>query len=137
MLNLPPIFSLKSFSFNKQTVNGYTDTTTAKYEGTISIDVYGKWISPEEIDEIANVLGKQCFKENIALSIEKAEEVVTSATTKLSNLERIDKSQSDNLWEIKNTFDDIQKNYAGLSPYKKTIKLFEISRMMQDGGLCK
>jgi hypothetical protein len=69
--------------------------------------------------------------------MEKAQEVISMSTAKLSNLERIDKSQSDNLWEIKNTFDEIQKTYASLSPYKKTIKLFEIFRMLQDGGLCK
>lgn len=138
MLNLPPIFSLKSFSFDKQkSANGYSDTTVAKYEGSITIDVYGKWISTAEIEEISDILGKKCFKEKVPLSMEKAQEVISLATAKSSNLERIDKSQSDNLREIKNTFDTMQKTYGGLSPYKKTIKLFEIFRMLEDGGLCK
>ncbi|MEI7563467.1 MAG: hypothetical protein WCJ39_07690 [bacterium] len=137
MLNLPPIFSLKSFTFNKEKPASYSDTTTAKYAGTIRIDVYGRGISQGEIDEISEVLGESCFKEKTKLSLEKAQEVVSLTTTKLSNLERIDKSQSDNLREIKNTLSEIKKTYEGISPYKKTIKLFEIFRTLQDGGLCK
>ena len=83
------------------------------------------------------MLGKNCFDDGKPMSVSTASDKVSASIAKLSSLERIDKTQSDNLWEIKNSIDTIKSTYDGLSPYKKTIKLFEVYRTLQDGGLCK
>jgi len=91
----------------------------------------------QEIDDIASVLGETCFANAQKMSVELSIQQVTTDITKISNINRIDKTQSDDLRELKDNLEKIQKDYATLSPYKKTIKLFEIYRMLNEGGLCK
>ena len=136
VLNMPPIFSIKEFTFDK-VKSLFADATNAKYQWKITIEVYGKGIKESEIQEIATVLGTACFQDPKPISVENAVSTVTSDLTQLSNLNRIDKAQSDNLRELKNTLEAIQKEYPDLSPYKKTIKLFEVYRMINEAGLCK
>jgi peptidoglycan hydrolase CwlO-like protein len=66
------------------------------------------------------------------MSVEQALSSVNDMITKLSNLSRIDKSQSDDLRQLKDDLEKLQTTYADLSPYKKIIKLFEVWRMIND-----
>jgi len=56
---------------------------------------------------------------------------------KLSDVNKIDKSYGDNLRELKGIVDQLNTDFPTLSNYKKTIKLFELYRMLSDAGLCK
>ena len=56
---------------------------------------------------------------------------------KLSDVNKIDKSYADNLRELKGLVQQLDTDYSTLSNYKKTIKLFELYRMLSDAGLCK
>jgi hypothetical protein len=71
------------------------------------------------------------------MSVDNALQSVTSAITKLSDLTRIDKAQSDDLRQLKANLEKMQTEYAALSPYKQTIRLFETYRMVDEAGLCK
>jgi len=51
---------------------------------------------------------------------------------KLSEISTTDKSHGDNLWELKTIVEEMDNNYSKLSNYKKTIKLFELYRMLFD-----
>jgi hypothetical protein len=70
------------------------------------------------------------------LSIQVALDLITSTLKKLSSFDKIDKSQNDNLWQLKNLLEKINSDYPNLTNYKKVIKLFEIYRMIDDAGLC-
>ena len=59
--SLPPVFSLKEFTFDKVKTQLFTDDQTAKYQGNVTIQVYGRGVSQPEIDAIAAVLGNKCF----------------------------------------------------------------------------
>jgi len=71
------------------------------------------------------------------MSADIALQQVNSMITKISNLDRIDKTQSDDLRQLKSNLEKVQTDYPTLSPYKKTVKLFEIYRMINEAGLCK
>jgi len=137
ILNLPPLFSIKSFTFDKVTTPFFTDANATKYQGKITIEVYGRGVSEKEINDIAQVLGDKCFADQQPMSVDLALSTVTSMISKVSNLTRIDKSQSDDLRQLRDNLTQAQKDYPDLSPYKKVIKLFEVWRMINDAGLCK
>jgi hypothetical protein len=135
--NLPPLFSIKAFTFDKVTTPYFTDVTNTKYQGKITIEVYGRGISSGEIDEIAGVLGNKCFGNAQDMSVDQALSSVNDMITKMSDLSKIDNSQSNDLWQLKSNLEALQKTYPDLSPYKKVVKLFEVWRMINDAGLCK
>lgn len=137
VLNLPPVFSLKEFTFDKVKTQLFTDAQSAKYNGKVTIQVYGRGISAAEIDAIATVLGDKCFEGDQKMSADAALQSVTSTITKISNLNRIDKAQSDTLRQLKTNIEKVQAEYPKLSPYKKTVKLFEVYRMINEAWLCK
>ncbi|MCF7834925.1 hypothetical protein K9M48_02620 [Candidatus Gracilibacteria bacterium] len=133
--NLPPIISIKDLSFNKvrsESVIG----NNMQYKGKISISVFGKGISSQEVDEIANELGEQCFGEGISLNITLASNKVSEYINKLSGINDLDFKKSKNLRELDSIFKDIDTEYESLTNYNKIIKLFEIYRMLDDASLC-
>lgn len=137
VLTLPPVFSIKEFTFDTLKTQLITNTQNTKYQGKVTIQVYGRWISPKEMDDIASVLGNKCFASEQKMSVDVALQQVSSVLAQITNINRIDKSQSDNLRELKANLEKIQSEYSKFSPYKKTIRLFEIYRMVDEAGLCK
>lgn len=133
---LPPIFSIKEFTFDRIKAPFLVSSKSTKYQGKITIQVYGKWISATEQQEIAKVLWEKCSL-GMDVSVDNALQKVDTAITQLSNIQRIDKSQSDDLRQLKDNLQVIQSTYSSLSPYKQTIKLFEIYRMIDEAWLCK
>ncbi len=135
--NLPPIFSIKAFEFNKTLSPTLSDVSNSTYQWKVTIVVYGRSASSEEVEEIAEVLGTKCLWEDRPLTIQDGINVVQSAIVKLSDLNKIDKTYGDNLRELKWLIEQLNVDYPTLSNYKKTIKLFELYRMLSDAGLCK
>ena len=83
------------------------------------------------------VLGNKCLGENRALTIDDGVQIIQSAIVNLSDLGRVDKNYGDNLRELQSLVQNVYEEYPNLSNYKKTIKLFELYRMLSDAGLCK
>ena len=137
ILNLPPIFSIKQFSFDKIKSPTLSDVTNSKYQGTITINVYGRSATSAEVQQIAGVLGNKCFGDTNPLTTAEGINVIQNAIVKLSDVSKIDKSYADNLRELKGIVDQLDKDYPTLSNYNKTIKLFELYRMLSDAWLCK
>jgi len=98
---LPPIFSIKEFEFDKVKSPTLSNASNSKYQGKITIVVYGRSASPEEVNQIATVLGKKCLGEDRALSPADGISIVQNAIVKLSDVNKIDKGYGDNLRELK------------------------------------
>lgn len=135
--DLPPIFSIKEFEFDKIKSPTLSDVSNSKYQGKVTIVVYGRSASSQEVDEIALALGNKCLGENKALTTQDGLSLIQAAIVKLSDISRVDKSYGDNLRELKTLVEILDLEYPKLSNYKKTIKLFELYRMLSDSWLCK
>lgn len=135
--NLPSIFAIKEFEFDKIKSPTLSDVNNTKYQGKITILVYGRSATPQEVEQIAQVLGKKCLWENKVLTTQDGMNIIQSAIMKLSDVNKIDKSYGDNLRELKWIIEQLDKDFPSLSNYKKTIKLFELYRMLSDSWLCK
>ncbi len=136
ILQLPPIFSLEDFTFDKVKSPTVTDMTNVKYQGKITIQVYGRWVSDAEVQEIMDSLWEKCLGYGKALTVDDGVRLVQEAIAKLSDASKVD-SQTSDLWELKNTIDQLNTDYPSFNNYKKIIKLFELSRMLNDAGLCE
>jgi hypothetical protein len=101
MAQLPPIFSIKDFEFDKIKSPTISDATNSKYQGKVTILVYGRSASAQEVDQIAKALGKKCLGEDKAFTTQDGLSLIQSAIVKLSDVNKIDKSYGDNLWELK------------------------------------
>ncbi|MEI6774932.1 MAG: hypothetical protein WCL18_09530 [bacterium] len=101
MQQLPPIFSIKEFEFDKIKAPTISDVTNNKYQGKVTIVVYGRSASAQEVDQIAQSLGKKCLGENKALTTQDGLDTIQVAIVKLSDVNKIDKSYGDNLRELK------------------------------------
>ncbi|MDR3168389.1 MAG: hypothetical protein LBU27_01105 [Candidatus Peribacteria bacterium] len=136
---LPPIISIKDFSFTKVQNTKSLNATAQSYQGTISINAYGKDISDTEVSEIATTLGQLCFapQNNTPIVLSPAE-ALQRANEKMLTLSSNLKSSNviNDLEELQEIFTDIQTDYNDLHNYQKIIKLFEIFRMLKIANLC-
>lgn len=140
ILSLPPVFSVKQFSFNQtETSSELWAVWRRRYKWNITIDVYGKWMTQWDLDEISKKLWESCYpkEEMRLLSVEEALKSVNEVITSLSDLEKKDTADSSNLRDLKNIVEQISKDYSGYTNYRKVIKLFEIYRMLKNVWLCK
>jgi hypothetical protein len=89
------------------------------------------------VSQIAQVLGNKCLGENKPITTQDGLALIQNAIVKISNVTQIDKAYADSLWELKGLIENLDKDFSKLSNYKKTIKLFELYRMLSEAGLCK
>ncbi len=138
ILSLPPIFSVKQFNFN-QVESSDNASSNRKYKWSITIDIYGKWLSQWELDEISKKLWEVCYSNKWSkyLSVENALESINKSIESLSDIEKNDTADSSDLWQLKNIVEEISKGYNGYTNYKKIVKLFEIYRMLKNVWLCR
>lgn len=137
MVQMPPIFAIKNFEFDKIKSPTLADASNSKYKGTVTILVYGKSATAEEVDQIAHVLGTKCLWTDKPLTTKDWLAMVQNSIMKLSDVNKIDKSYGDNLRELKGLIQQLDTYFPKLTNYKKTIKLFELYRMLSDAGICK
>jgi hypothetical protein len=71
------------------------------------------------------------------MSVEQALVLVNDAIVKQSDAAWADRSKSQDLLELKTILDLVVAEYPTISNYKKIIRLFEMWRMLSDGGLCQ
>lgn len=98
---LPPIFSIKEFEFDKIKSPTLSDVSNSAYQGKVTIVVYGRSATAQEVDEIAQALGKKCLGEAKPLTTQDGINLIQSAIVKLSEISTMDKSYGDNLRELK------------------------------------
>jgi hypothetical protein len=138
--NLPPIIAIKNFSFEKIKTPTVSTTSTAQvYQGSITLNAYGKSMSAEEVTEIATTLGTLCFGNqdtSLLISPEIALERVNASILQLGSNLQFSNIIND-LEELSHVFSTTQTTYGTLTNYQKSIKLFEIFRMLRDANLCK
>lgn len=133
--SLPPILSVKQFNFNQM---DNTANSNRKYKWNITINVYGKWISQWEVDEIARKLWEKCYSKwwSKALSIDNALTSINEMIKSMSDIEKKNTSDSNDLRELKDIVETTSKEYSKYTNYKKVIKLFETYRMLDNIWLC-
>ena len=137
MIQLPPIFSIKDFEFDKIKSPTVSDASNSKYQWKVTILVYGRSATSQEVNQIAQVLGNKCLGEDRGLTTQDGLNLIQSAIVKLSDINKIDKNYGDNLRELQWIIQKLDKDFPTLSNYNKTIKLFELYRMLSDAWLCK
>ena len=137
--SMPPLINVTQFNFDKVKWQQITKNEEyVKYVWRVSFDVYGRWIQSQEIWEVALKLWQKCFSnQNISLSIEKSLQAISSNIQNISNTDTFDVKKTNDLNELKNIIENIQKSYDKLTNYNKIIKLFEIYRMMRKSSLCE
>jgi len=135
--NMPPIIAVQEFVYNKIQESSIVKQNTTKFEGKIGLEIYGQSISPEERDEIATNLWKQCFADDKILSPEEALNTIDETIRKKSDIIEENQTKANSIRDLKTIIENIGTNYEWLSNYKKTIKLFEMYRMLNENWLCK
>ncbi|MDR2541084.1 MAG: hypothetical protein LBD11_04845 [Candidatus Peribacteria bacterium] len=137
--DLPPIITIKDFNFTKVQNNKTLNATAQVYQGTISLNAYGKNISSVEVDEIATKLGQLCFfpkdDADVVLSPTEALNRVEDKILTLGSSLQLSNVIND-LEELNNIFTTIQTEYNELANYNKIVKLFEVYRMLKTADLC-
>ncbi len=135
--SIPPLLVIDDFDFEKKYDNASIGAEM-QYNVSLSLKVYGKGMQADEVSEIATRLGKACFQsDEESLSLPQAMTVVDSNISKNTDPAIMDRQRSKNLLEMKTVLSGMQAGYEELTPYKKSIKLFETYRMLDDMLLCK
>ena len=134
ILSLPPVISVKQFSFEKKAraIGGAGE----QYAGHIQIEVFGKAISQKELDEISAAIGKQCFVSRNPMTPKNAIQYLQDNTKQFGSIAKLSNEKSKDLSDLSVLFNTIDKEYGTLPRYKQVVKLFEMYRMLDDSGLC-
>jgi len=135
--NLPPIISVESFTFDKVTTNQLTNNGSIQYQWHVTINVFGKWISKEEVDEISVKLGTKCFNTIKNLSAEESLSLIKTTAEQTTDSTRLDSIQNNSLRELEDIMKKIEKEYPRLSNFNKIIRIFEMYRMLDESNLCE
>lgn len=98
---LPPMFSIQSFEFDTIKSPTLADATNNQYQGKVTIVVYGRSATAQEVTEIASVLGQKCLGEKQQLTPQDGVDIIERAIVKLSDVNKIDTSYGDELRELK------------------------------------
>ena len=133
---LPPIIKIETFTFNRDNSMGYdiTNYGSIAYEWTLNINIYGKWITDNEVEEISQTLWELCIWQKLTPTA--AVQNIESKLTNIWNTVKFDSYSTSNLLELDGIIKEIESNYDTLSNYNKVIKLFEIYRMMKEWNVC-
>lgn len=134
-LNLAPIISLESFSFDQKSQK-WKKTRDTWYKWSISIKVYGKDLGVNEVDEIASKLWSLCFENKEKISPSYGITVVNRLIGQLWQQDIINAKRSNQLNQMLNYITKIQWEYEGLTNYRKVIRLFEVYRTLQESNAC-
>lgn len=132
---LPPLIAIDGFSFDLKTRRILGRTYDTGYKWSISLTVFGKDVTPEDMQEIASLLGKKCFRGGEAMSIEQGAQRVEQLIDQLGG-EDINITRSNRLQDMKKYFADMLVSYESLPYYKKVIRLFEVYRTLLEWNAC-
>lgn len=135
MQKLPPVINLKSFWFSR--INAATAREQDRwYEWSIALEVYGKSMSDDEVNEIATYLWSLCLKDGIAMSPAAAMNQVDNTIKQSNQIWWFSNEKSKQFADLKLTMQNIERGMWNLPWFKRTVKYFELYRMLQDNKLC-
>lgn len=135
--NMPPIMAVQDFIYTKIQESSIIKQNNTKYEWKIDLEIYWQSISTEDINEIAKDLWKKCFAEDKELSPQEWLNIIDETIRKKSNIMDENQTKANSIRDLKIILENIQTDYESLSNYKRTIRLFEIYRMLNENWLCK
>ncbi len=133
--NLPPMINVQSFTFQKQSIAAAVQEGWRGYEGNLQIQVYGKSMTADDVNQIATYLGEKCSNNtplNPQVAIAQLDQTIKQATS----VTQITNEKSKQLADLRNAFSNINSTYDGLPGFKKAVKLFEVYRMLSENRLC-
>ncbi len=133
--NLAPIIKINTFTFERYLQQDLKNFENLQYKWEIQINVYWKWISNNDVDEIAKKLWEKCIGE--ALSPQVALKKIENTLINIGDIVKVDTKNASNLRELESILENIEQEYSKLTNKQKIIKLFEIYRMMNDNNLCQ
>ena len=134
--NLPPLMAVQRFTYDKN-INTQALDQSVTYVGNIELEVYGQNISADDITEISTVLWKKCFGTTKQISPGIAIDVVNKSLAQaVSDTTKKDDASISKITDLKNILDGINTEYPTLNNYKKTIRLFEVYRTLNEGWFC-
>jgi hypothetical protein len=128
--NMPPLMTVQNFIFDKKE-NNTALNNSIKYEGKVELEIYGQNISTKDIEEIGKALGQKCFGNEEVLSPSLAISIIS----KSKQTEQIKDGSYSNVsrsGDLKAILENIEKEYTEGNNYKKTIRLFEVYRMLNE-----
>jgi len=131
---LPPIISINKFTFDRNTEQDISTYENIQYKWEVQMNIYGKDMTDQDVSDISTLLWKKCLWTE--LSTDSASKKINNTLINIWNITQVNTTNTANLRELQDIIKKISKSYDNLSNYKKTIKLFEIYRMLQDWNLC-
>lgn len=139
--DLPPLIAIESFTFDKQKSNNALSlVSNTEYVGQVNFNIYGRWITEEEINEITKKLAEDCFWSWTTndLELNSVLAPVQAAIEQIDELWQNSVGRMSNLIELREILNEDSKNYWNLSPYNKMIRKFEYYRMLKNiWGICE
>jgi len=132
--NLPPLMNVKQFTFTRKSATANKDGNKV-YEWNLTVEAYGKSMTPTEVDQIAVYLWWICT-DNIPLSPAVALWQLEKTIKQATQITQISNEKSKQLNDLRKAIEDINLTYSTLGWFKRTIKLFEVYRMLFDNRLC-
>ena len=111
-----------------------TNYKSTQYVWNIKFNIYWRWITADEIIEIQDKLWELCIWN--ALTPENALWQVNSKLVELWNASNIDTYSTMNLIWVEELINNINDEFWWLNNYKKTIRTFEIYRILKEWNAC-
>ena len=81
-------------------------------------------------------MGNLCFKTDEELDIALALKKVQELLNQIGHSETVNSNIISSLEELRYLLQQSETEYGRLSSYQKTIKLFEVFRMLSDANIC-
>lgn len=132
--SIPMIMVLQDFSFDKYKWE-LVGINNIKYAGEIKVNLIGRWISQEWVEEISAILWESCIGSN--LNPDSVLSYIESKISELADTQNLNVDRSKNLWEMQLLMENVLKEYPAMNNYSRLIKLFEIYRMLSEWWICK
>jgi len=129
---LPPLITIADFNFQKTSVKAGKQ---AQYEWSVVINMHGRSVQNNDVDQVAFTLWNQCLGNNIFLSPEIALETIDTYLRRVSD-SQLAQQQSTQLLQLRRIVNENQIQFETLTNYNKIIKLFELEKMLADTGIC-
>lgn len=132
--NMPPLLSIQSFSFEEKNQR-WSNKNEWWFKWSISINVYGKDVDPNEVRVIAQDLGNLCFVSKESMSVA----IATMRTEKVINdlgRQTLDTNRSIALSQIVSFINTVSSEYETLANHRKVVRLFELYRTLKENNIC-
>lgn len=136
--NLPPLMNISAFNF--QTAEKWIiQEWDYQYKWDVTIKIFWKSITNEDIGKIENDLWKKCFDKNKwiwKITPDIALREVQNSINQLTSTWVLESRRTIDLWELEIIISEINEWYKNLTTYEKAIKLFELYRMLYNIDIC-